>query len=138
MSSGDKRIATFEDGMPFGTEVISIGPLLQADALDFNIYVPVGMGAIRVKKVRSVKTVTLGAGASTVTIEKQHASEAAVAMTGGTLVLATAEDPGTEDYCDIVNDAKARVPEGDKVVLAIDGTTASGEAVFFIEYERCQ
>ena len=133
MGSGDKRIASFEDGMPFGTELLCVGPLLQATALDFPIYVPKGMGTIRVKKVRSVVNVLIGTGDSTVTIKK-----AAQAMTGGTLLITAASAVAAEDYCDIVNDAHARVPEETKIVLSIDGTTDGGEATFFIEYERCQ
>jgi len=121
MAEGDKRIATFEDAEPFGTEVISVGPILQATALILTIYVPIGMGAIRVKKVRSITTVDTS-GISTI----------------GSLVIASAGGVADEDSCDIVDDAKARVPEGDKILLDHDGTPASGEALFFIEYERCQ
>lgn len=137
MSSGDKRIGTSGDSMPFGTEVLSVGPILQAEALILPIYVPVGMGAIRVKKVRSITTVDTS-GISTITVKKQHAAEAAVPMTGGSLVIASAGGVADEDSCDIVKDANARVPEGDKILLDHDGTPASGEALFFIEYERCQ
>ena len=132
MASGDKRIGTDGDSMPFGTEVICVGPLLQATALDFTIYVPAGMGTIRVKKVRSITTVDTS-GVSTITIKK-----AAQAMTGGTLVIANAGGVADEDYCDIVNDAHARVPEETTIVLSHDGTPSAGEAIFFIEYERCQ
>ena len=137
MAEGDKRIATFEDAEPFGTEVISVGPILQATALILTIYVPIGMGAIRVKKVRSITTVDTS-GISTITVKKQHAAEGAVSMTGGSLVIASAGGVADEDSCDIVDDAKAKVPEGDKILLDHDGTPASGEALFFIEYERCQ
>jgi len=132
MASGDKRIGTDGDSMPFGTEVICVGPLLQATALDFPIYVPAGMGTIRVKKVRSITTVDTS-GVSTITIKK-----AAQAMTGGTLVIASAGGVADEDYCDIVNDAHARVPEETTIVLSHNGTPSAGEAMFFIEYERCQ
>ena len=138
MASGDARIATHEDAMPFGTELICSGPLLIGiDALDFPITVPAGMGTIRVKKVRSFVTVALAGGtANSVTTIKK----AAQAMTGGTLTIPNASAVATENSCDIVNDAHARVPEGTKVVLSIAARAAgsAGEAVFFIEYERCQ
>lgn len=134
---GDKRIATFEDALPFGTEAISVGPFLQTATLIVPTYVPVGMGAIRVKKVRSITTVDT-TGISTITVKKQHASETAVAMTGGSLVIASAGGVADEDSCDIVDDASARVPEGDKILLDHDGTPTTGEAIFQIEYERCQ
>lgn len=134
---GDKRIGTQGDSMPFGTEELCIGPLLQTAALIFTIYVPAGMGPIRVKKVRSITTVDT-TGISTITIKKQHAAETAVAMTGGSLVIASAGGVADEDSCDIVDDENARVPEGDKILLDHDGTPTTGEAIFFIEYERCQ
>lgn len=137
MASGDKRIGIDGDSLPFGTEEICIGPILQAAALVLAIYVAVGMGAIRVKKVRSITTVDTS-GISTISIKKQHAAEGAVAMTGGSLVIASAGGVADEDSCTIVDDAAARVPEGDKILLDHDGTPASGEALFFIEYERCQ
>lgn len=135
---GDKRIGTSGDSMPYGTEVICVGPLLQAAVLNFPIHVPKGMGAIRVKKVRSVITAVSTTGNSTITIKSQHAAEAAVPMTGGSLVLTAADPVATEDDCDIVDDETARVPEEDKIILAHDGTPDAGEAVFFIEFERCQ
>jgi len=138
MSSGDKRIGTSGDSMPFGTEVMCVGNLLQAVATPFNIYVPVGMGAIRVKKVRSFVTVALTTAKSDVAVASQHASDGAVAMTGSPLVIAHEAAVGDEDSCPVVNDAKAIVPEGDKIVLTPDGAAGAGEALFFIEYERCQ
>lgn len=137
MSSGEKRIGTSGDSMPFGTEVLSVGPILQAAALILTVYVPAGMGAIRVKKVRSITLVDTS-GISTITVKKQHAAETAVAMTGGSLVIASAGGVADEDSCDIVDNANARVPEGDKILLDHDGTPSAGEALFFIEYERCQ
>ncbi len=137
MSSGDKRIGTSGDSAPFGTEVLIIGPILQTAALILPVYVPKGMGSIRVKKVRSLTTVdTLGI--STITIKKQHLAEGAVAMTGGSLVIAAAGGVADEDSVDIVKDANAVVPEEDKILLDHDGTPTAGEAIFFIEYERCQ
>ncbi|GAJ17009.1 unnamed protein product, partial [marine sediment metagenome] len=61
---GDKRIGTSGDSMPFGTEVLCVGPLIVgvAAGLDFNFYVPKGMGKIRVKKVRSFLTEVLAGG----------------------------------------------------------------------------
>lgn len=133
-----KRIGTSGDSMPFGTEVLSVGNLLQAVATPFNIYVPVGMGAIRVKKVRSFVTLALTTAKSDVAISSQHAAESAVAMTGSPLTIDHEAAVGDEDSVDIVNDAKARVPEGDKIVLTPDGAAGAGEALFFIEYERVQ
>lgn len=138
MGSGDKRIATSEDALPFGTEIICTGALLVGiAALDFPITVPVGMGNIRVKKVRSFVTVALagGSAASVTTIKK-----GTQAMTGGTLTIPNASGVATENSCDIVNDAHARVPVGTKIVLSIAARTdgSAGTAVFIIEYERCQ
>jgi len=138
MASGDKRIGTSGDSMPFGTEVMCVGPLLVGiAALDFVIHIPVGMGTIRVKKVRSFVTVALAGGSadSVTTIKK-----AAQAMTGGTLTIANAAAVADEDSCTIVNDAHARVPEDTTLVLSIAARASgsAGEAVFFIEYERCQ
>lgn len=138
MATGNKRIGTDGDSMPYGTEVLCVGPLLIGkDALDFPIYVPKGMGTIRVKKVRSVVTETLAGGSadSVTTIKK-----ASQVMTGGTLTIDDAAAPPIKDYCDIVNDAHARVPEETTIVLAIAARTdgSDGEAMFFIEYERCQ
>ena len=138
MASGDKRIASHEDALPFGTEVICVGSLLVGiAALDFSWTVPKGMGTIRVKKVRSFVTVALAGGtdASVTTVKK-----GTQAMTGGTLTIANAAAVADEDYCDIVNDAHARVPEETAVVLSIAARASgsAGEAIFFIEYERCQ
>jgi len=138
MASGDKRIGTQGDSMPFGDEVLCVGPLLVKElALAFPVYVPKGMGTIRVKKVRSVVTVALagGSAASVTTILK-----VAQAMTGGTLTIANAAPVAAEDSCDIVNDAHARVLEETQIVLSIAARTSgtAGEAMFFIEYERCQ
>lgn len=140
MASGDKRIGTSGDSMPFGTEVLSVGPLIigVAAGLDTTIYIPKGMGTIRVKKVRSILTVVLAGGTvdSVVTIKK-----AAQAMTGGTLTIAQSGSAiGDLDSCDIVNDAHARVPEETTLVLSAAARTSGtgGEAIFFIEYERCQ
>ena len=138
MSSGDKRIGTSGDSMPFGSKEFSVGPLLIGIvALVFPVYVPVGMGTIRVKKVRSVVTVALAGGSATsVTTIKNKTT----AMTGGTLTIANAATVAEEDYCDIVNDANARVAEGDYIALAIAARSSgsAGEAVFSIEYEPCQ
>jgi len=133
MSSGDKRIGTSGDSMPFGTEVLCVGPLLQTDALIFPIYVPKGMGAIRVKKVRSVVNILIGTGDSIITIKNKT-----TAMTGGTLTIAAASAIATKDDCDIVNDENARVAEEDYIALDHDGGSNAGEATFFIEFERCQ
>ncbi len=91
-----------------------------------------------VKKVRSFVTVALTTAASVIAVAAQHAAESAVAMTGGPLTIANGAAVAEEDSCDIVKDAKARVPEGDKIVLTPDGAAGAGEALFFIEYERCQ
>jgi len=133
MASGDKRIGTSGDSMPFGTEVLSVGPLLQADALIFPIYVPVGMGTIRVKKVRSVVNILIGTGNSVVTIKNKTTG-----MTGGTLTITAASAIAAKDSCDIVDDANAYVAEGDYIALDHDGGSDAGEATFFIEFERCQ
>lgn len=138
MASGDKRIGTQGDSMPFGTKLLCVGPVLVGiAALDFVVNIPAGMGTIRVKKVRSFVTVALAGGSadSVTTIKK-----AAQAMTGGTLTIADAAAVAVEDSCDIVNDAHARVPEGTTLVLSIAarGSGSAGEAVFFIEYEPCQ
>ena len=133
MASGDKRIASHEDALPFGTELISVGPLSVVAALIFPIYVPKGMGTIRVKKVRSVVTVALSTTASVITIKK-----ATTAMTGGTLTIAASAVIAEEDYCDIVNDANARIPEESYIALSIATGLTSGEVIFFVEYERCQ
>lgn len=139
MASGDKRIGTSGDSMPFGTEVLCVGPLIigVAAGLDTTIYIPKGMGTIRVKKVRSILTVVLAGGTvdSVVTIKK-----AAQAMTGGTLTIAQPGTIGDPDSCDIVNDEHARVPEETTLVLsaATRASGTAGEAIFFIEYERCQ
>lgn len=138
MASGDKRIGTSGDSAPFGTELFCVGPVLVGiAALDVPIYIPKGMGTIRVKKVRSVVTVALAGGSadSVTTIKK-----VAQAMTGGTLTIANAAAVAVEDYCDIVNDAHARVLEETKLVLSIAARASgsAGEAMFFIEYERCQ
>jgi hypothetical protein len=138
MASGDKRIGTSGDSLPFGTELLCVGPLLVGiAALDFVIHIPVGMGTIRVKKVRSFVTVALAGGSadSVTTIKK-----AAQAMTGGTLTIANAAAVADEDSCTIVNDAHARVPEDTTLVLSIAARASgsAGEALFFIEYERCQ
>lgn len=138
MASRDKRIGTSGDSAPFGTGVMCVGPLLQATATPFNIYVPAGMGAIRVKKVRSFVTVVLTTAKSDVAVAVQHAAAGAVAMTGSPLVIAHEAAVGEEDSCTVVDDAKARVPEGDKIVLTPDGAAGTGEAIFFIEYEPCQ
>lgn len=132
MASGDKRIGTSGDSMPFGTEVICVGPLPLTGAIDFPVYVPLNMGYIRVKKVRSVTTVDTDA-ACTVTIGKEG-----TAMDGGSLVIANAGGIGDKDSCDITDNAKARVDALDYITLGVDGVPTAGEAVFFIEYERCQ
>ncbi len=139
MASGDKRIGIGGDCAPFGTQVLCVGPLLNAvAALNFPVYVPKGMGTILVKKVRSVETVALAGGTadSVITIRK-----GAQAMTGGILTIALAGSaPGVEDFCDIVNDEHARVPEETRIVLSIAARAAgtAGEAVFFIEFEPTQ
>lgn len=140
MASGDKRIGISGDSAPFGTEVLCVGSLIigVAAGLDTTIYVPKGMGTIRVKKVRSFLTVVLAGGTadSVVTIKK-----AAQAMTGGVFTITESGSAiGDLDSCDIVNDAHARVPEETTLVLSaaarLNGT--GGEAIFYVEYERCQ
>lgn len=138
MSSGDKRIGTSGDSMPFGTKLLCVGPLLIGiAALDFVVNIPKGMGTIRVKKVRSFVTEALAGGSadSVTTIKK-----AAQAMTGGTLTIADAAPVAAEDECTIVNDEHARVPEETTLVLSIAARASgsAGEAIFFIEYEPCQ
>lgn len=138
MASGDKRIGTQGDSMPFGTKLMCVGPVLVGiAALDFVINIPKGMGTILVKKVRSFVTVALAGGSadSVTTIKK-----AAQAMTGGTLTIANAAAEAVEDSCDIVNDEHARVPEETTLVLSIAARASgsAGEALFFIEYEPCQ
>ena len=133
-----KRIATSGDAIPSGTELMCVGPLLVAvAALDYVVNVPKGMGTIRVKKVRSFVTEALAGGSadSVTTIKK-----ATQAMTGGTLTIADAAPVAAEDSCDIVNDEHARVPEETTLVLSIAARASgsAGEALFFIEYERCQ
>lgn len=137
MASGDKRIGTSGDSMPFGTEVICVGPLLLNEDLEFPCYVPLNMGYVRVKKVRAVTTVAVAGGDVVVTVKNGTTTED---MTGGELTIALSDTaPGVEDDCDIVNDENARVDALDEIILSIEGTTPSaGEAIFFIEYERCQ
>lgn len=138
MASGDERMGSLGNCAPYGSEVFCVGPLLQADALNFRIPVPTGMGAIKVKSVKSFLNVVLATANSVVTVKKQHASESAVSMTGGTLTITSTGTVGDEDSCDITDDANARVPAGDFIVLAVDGGASAGEAVFFVEYERVQ
>lgn len=132
MASGDKRIGTSGDSLPFGTEVICVGPLLLTAATIFPVYVPLNMGYIRVKKVRSVTTVDTDA-ACTVTIKNTTTT-----MDGGSLVIGSGGGVADKDDCDIVDNAKARVDALDYIALCPDGVPTAGEAVFFIEYERCQ
>ncbi|MBA7478999.1 hypothetical protein ES707_14430 [subsurface metagenome] len=136
---GGKRIGTSGDSMPFGTELLCVGPLIVgvAAGLDFNVYVPKGMGKIRVKKVRSFLTVALAGGTddSVVTVKNVDTP-----MTGGTLTITQPGTIGDEDSCDIVNDENAVVAEETAIVLsaAARASGTGGQAIFFIEYERCQ
>ena len=139
MASGDERMGTLGNMAPYGSEMLIVGPLLQQAALNFRIPVPTLTGAIKVKSVKSFTTVVVTVNDSVVTVKKQHAAEGAVSMTGGVLTIAQSGSAvGIEDSCDITDDANARVPAGDFIVLAIAHTQADGEAVFFIEYERVQ
>jgi len=132
-------MGTLGNCAPYGSEVFCVGNLLQADALNFRIPVPTNMGAIKVKSVKSFLTVVIATADSVVTVKKQHAAEGAVSMTGGTLTITVSGCAvGDEDSCDITDDANARVPAGDFIVLAIDGGASAGEAIFFVEYERVQ
>jgi len=136
MASGDKRIGTQGDSMPFGTELICVGPLLLAADLEFVVYVPANMGSVRVKKVRSVVTVQVLTEDSVITIKNGSTS---TDMTGGTLTIAQNAAAAVEDDCDIVDDANAIVEAEGTITLSIEGTSVTqGEAVFFIELERCQ
>ena len=136
MASGDKRIGTQGDSMPFGTELICVGPLLLLADLSFVVYIPANMGSVRVKKVRSVVTVTVTDSDSVTTIKNSSTS---ADMTGGTLTIAQNATPATEDSCTIVDDANAIVEAEGYITLDIEGTSVTaGEAVFFIELERCQ
>lgn len=138
MASGDERMGTLGNCAPYGSELFITGPLLQQAALNFRIPVPTYMGAIKVKSVKSFETVVLSVNDSTVTVKKQHAAEGATSMTGGSITIAHSGSVGDEDSCDITDDANARVPAGDFIVLAIAHAQADGEAVFFVEYERVQ
>lgn len=140
MASGDKRIGTSGDSMPFGTEVLCVGPLIigVAAGLDFNVYVPKGMGKIRVKKVRSFLTEVLAGGTADSVVTVKNVT---TAMTGGTLTITESGSAiGNEDSCDIVNDENAIVAEETAIVLsaAARASGTGGQAIFFIEFERCQ
>ena len=129
MASGDKRIGTQGDSMAFGTELICVGPLLLTADLVFPVYVPLGMGQVRVKKVRSVVTVALTGSTDSVTT-----------ISDGVLTIAGDAAVAVEDSCTIVHDGTDDVAEEGTIVLsiAVGSTVTAGEAVFFIELERCQ
>lgn len=138
MASGDARMGIMGNVAPYGTEVFAVGPLLQVDSLDFRIPVPTNMGAIKVKKVSSFLMSVLATGDSEITIGKETGTAGIVSMTGGAFTITSTGTVGDEDSCDITDDAKARVPGGDFVVISIDGGSSQGEALFFVEFERVQ
>jgi len=119
-------IAKVEDALLSG--VVSVGPILQVDALSLTVYFPF---KVTINKVRSFLTVVIGAADSVVTL-KDHDGDA---MGDGVLTIAVAGVAvADEDSCSPTTNNV--IAAGEKIELAIDGGANAGEAIFFIEYTR--
>ena len=118
-------IAKLEAALQKG--VLSVGPILQADALNLTVYFPF---KVTINKVRSFLLVVLATANSVITMKKHDGTS----MTDGVLTITSTGSVGDEDSCS--PSAENVIAAGEKMTLAIDGGASAGEALFFIEYTR--
>jgi len=110
-------------------EVLSIGPVLLATAKVIKVNIPY---AHKIIKLRSEVAILLGAGALVATLK----DTAGGAFTGGVLTIAaTAAVDVRDTSTDITAGTQTQAKDTD-VQIDMDGGTASGEAVFYLELER--
>ena len=110
-------------------QVICLGTHLLATARIIKVNIPY---AHRIIKVRSFLNVASGAGALVATLK----DDAGVAFTGGVLTIAASSGVDTEDVSTDIT-AGTQTQAKDKVVqLDMDGGTASGEAIIWLELEH--
>ena len=107
--------------------VLSVGPILQVDALNLTVYFPF---KVTITKVRSFLLVVLATADSVVTMKKHDGTS----MTDGVLTITSTGSVGDEDSCS--PSAENVIAAGEKMTLAIGGGASAGEALFFIEYMR--
>ena len=110
-------------------EVVCLGTHLLATARVIKVNIPY---AHKVIKVRSFLNVASGAGALVATLK----DDAGVAFTGGVLTIAASSAVDTEDTSTAITAGTQTQAKDKQVQVDMDGGTASGEAVFWLEIER--
>ena len=110
-------------------ETICLGTHLLATARVIKVNIPYSHKVI---KIRSFLNVASGAGALVATLK----NDAGTAFTGGVLTIAASSAVDTRDTSSAIT-AGTQTQDKDKdVQVDMDGGTASGEAVIWLELER--